>query len=115
MQISLEKFSLFLTGVASLGLVLGTGYLFFTIFFGGPKPDVLPVLTVSSVGVFGPKLQKATAALVEPTSKIDLDKTKNLQFLNTPLFNSFTKDPDDILISKTRGRENPFVPSYVTP
>ena len=114
MQISLEKFSLFLTGITSVGLVIGTGYLFFVIFFEGPTPEVSPVLTVASVGVFGPKLQKATAAIVDPNSKIELNKQKNINFTETPLFNSFTVYPDDILLSRIRGRENPFVP-YVAP
>lgn len=114
MQISLEKFSLFLTGIASAGLVLATGYLFYVVFFQGPQPDTSPVLTVANVGVFGPKLQKATAAIVDPASKIDL-ASKNVAFTDTALFKSFTDNPDDIAPSKVRGRENPFLPSYAAP
>lgn len=115
MQISLEKFSVFLAGIASLALVAGTGYLFFTIFFTGPEPDVVPVLTPANVSSFGPKFQQATAAIIDPSSKISLDKKKNFQFTTSALFLSFTEDPDQVLLSKVRGRENPFVPSYVAP
>lgn len=115
MQISLEKFSVFLTGIASVGLVLATGYFLYTIFFEGPQPDPSPVLTVASVGVFGPKLQRATAAIVDPGSKIELNKQKNLLFVDSALYASFTEDPEDIMPSKVRGRENPFLPSYATP
>lgn len=114
MQISLSKFSMFLTGIVSLGLVIGTGYLFFTIFLGGPEPEVAPVLTASHVSTFGPKYQRAAAALVEPKSKISLNKDKNLQFLNSSLYLSFTEKPEVIGLSKSRGRADPFVP-YVAP
>ena len=115
MQISLSKFSLALAGIASVGLVLATGYLLFNVFFSGPEPDVIPVLTISNAGVFGPKLQKATAAIVDPVSKISLDKDKNLKFVTSALYLSFTDDPEVVPLSKIRGRENPFVPTYVTP
>jgi hypothetical protein len=114
MQISLEKFSLFLTGVISLGLVAGTGYLLFTIFFNAPSPDPVPVLTYANVGVLGPKIQKAAAVLVDPQQKVELNKQKNLKFLESDLFKSFTVKPEDVLLSESRGREDPFVP-YVAP
>ncbi len=115
MQISLEKFSMFLTGIISIALVAGTGYLFYIIFFMGPKPDVVPVLTSSNVSNFGPKFQQATAAIVDPSSKISLDKNKNFKFITSPLYLSFTEDPDKVLLSRVRGRENPFTPLYVAP
>ena len=114
MQISLSKFSLFLAGLSSLGLIVGTGYLFFTIFLGGPEPEVIPTLSLTTVGVFGPKYQKASAALVDPVSKISLNKDKNLQFLKSPLYESFTEEPNVISLTKIRGRADPFVP-YVAP
>ena len=73
-----------------------------------------PVLTVASVGVFGPKLQKAASSIVEPSAKVELNKDKNLQFLDSALYNSFTIRPDAIPLSKSRGRADPFVP-YVAP
>ena len=115
MQISLSKFSVFLAGLTSFGLVLGTGYLLYTIFFGGPEPDIIPVPTLANVSVFGPKMRGAAAALVDPKLKISLDATKDLTFLTSPLYLSFTEKPDFIELSKIRGRENPFVPLYVTP
>jgi hypothetical protein len=115
MQISLTKFSMFLTGVVSIGLVVGTGYLLFTIFFGGPEADVVPTPSLANVSVFGPKMRNAAAALVDPKLKISLDSTKDLAFLSSPLFLSFTEQPDVIGLSKIRGRENPFVPLYVAP
>ncbi len=115
MQISLSKFSLFLTGVVSLGLVLGTGYLLYTIFFTGPEPDQIPVLTIGTASVFGPKLSRATAALVDPGSKVSLDRDKDLKFLSTPLYLSFTVAPEVVGLSDSRGRADPFVPLYVAP
>ncbi len=114
MQISLTKFSLILSGVISLGLVAGTGYLLFNFFFMGPEPDAAPVLTSASASILGPKAQKAANALIDPQYKIELNKQKNLQFLESNLFNTFTVTPDDVLLSKSRGREDPFVP-YVAP
>lgn len=115
MQISLSKFSLFLTGVTSLGLVIGTGYLLYTIFFGGPEPDIVPIPTLANVSVFGPKMRGAAAALVDPKLKISLDNNKDLTFLLSPLYLSFTENPKVIELSKIRGRENPFVPLYAAP
>lgn len=115
MQISLSKFSVFLTGVVSLGLVIGTGYLLYTVFLGGPEPDSSPVPTLASVSVFGPRMRSAALALVDPKSKISLDSAKDLIFLTSPLYLSFTENPDVIGLSKIRGRENPFVPLYVAP
>lgn len=114
MQISLSKFSMFLAGLVSLGCIMGVGYLLFTIFFTGPVADQAPVLTLANVRDFGPKLQKASAILVDPTSKIALNKNKDLQFLISPLFLSFTENPVQIELSKSRGRPDPFVP-YVAP
>lgn len=114
MQISLQKFSLFLTGIVSVGLIGGTGYLLFTIFFTGPEPDPVPVLTAASASILGPKIQRATSVFVDPASKVELNKQKNLQFLTSELFDSFTVTPDDVLLSESRGRADPFVP-YVAP
>lgn len=115
MQISLSKFSVFLTGIVSVGLVIGTGYLLYTIFLGGPKPDILPIPTLANVGVFGPKMRSAASSLVDPKLKISLNKDKDLTFLTSALFFSFTESPDVIELSKIRGRENPFVPLYAAP
>jgi hypothetical protein len=115
MQISLSKFSVVLTGIVSAGLVIGAAYLLFTLFFKGPVPDANPVLTLATVGVFGPKYQRASAALVDPANKISLDKNKNLQFLNSELYQSFTESPFVVQLSESRGRADPFVPLYVAP
>ncbi len=114
MQISLTKFSLFLAGIISIGLVIGSLYFLFTIFFGGPKPDDFPIITVSNIGVFGPRIHKAAAVLVDPDNKVELNKDKNLKFLTSDLYLSFTENPDVIPLSQSRGRPDPFVP-YVAP
>lgn len=114
MQISLEKFSLFLTGVATVGLVIATGYFFYLVFFTGPEPEISPSLSSASVGVFGPNIQEAMKALTASEFKIELDK-KNIAFASSSLFGSFTQKPGDILPSDVRGRENPFVPFYAAP
>jgi hypothetical protein len=114
MQISLEKFALFMTGVVSVGLFLGVGYFFYVVFFTGPKPDDVPALSVASVASFSPKLQKAAAAIIEPTAKVNLDKN-SLMFMETPIYKSFTDEPAIVATSTVRGRDNPFIPTYVTP
>jgi hypothetical protein len=115
MQISLEKLNIYVTGLVVIGLVIGTLYLFFTIFFNGPKADPVPVLTSSSAGSFGPKLQKAATAIVGPEgAKVELNRQKNLQFLDSALFQSFVDEPVTVPLSKIRGRSDPFVP-YVAP
>lgn len=114
MQISLSKFSLFLAGIVSLGLVGATGYLFFTIFFKGPEPEIIPVPSLVNLGIFGPRIRSAAGSFLDPKSKISLDNNKDLKFLTSQLFVSFTEKPDYVDLSKVRGREDPFVP-YVTP
>ncbi len=114
MQISLTKFSLFIAGAVSIGLLAGTGYLLFNIFFRGPAPSAVPEVSTVSTSILGPKAQKAATVLIDPSFKVELNKQKNLQFLDSALFNSFTVTPDDVNLSESRGREDPFVP-YVAP
>ena len=111
MQINLSKFIGGLTGLVSLALVAGFGYLTFTLFFGGDTG--VATLESTNVSILGPKSQKAAAALLNATSKISLKK-KDLAFTEGALFKSFTDVPDDVPLSDSRGRPDPFVP-YVAP
>ena len=85
----------------------------FGIFIKAPKASGSTVLTESSVGAYGPKIQQAAAAIVGVSQKIALGD-KDLGFLKSELYNSFTELPVTVEPTKIRGRENPFIP-YATP
>jgi len=115
MEISLSKLSAVVTGMVIIGMIGFAGYFIFTVFLNGPTPDSINAkLTTSNMANLGPKYQKAAAILVDSPQKVSLDRKKDLQFLDSKLFQSFTVLPTEVLPTKIRGRENPFAP-YVTP
>jgi hypothetical protein len=113
MQISISKFTGFVTGVVSLLLIGGLGYLSFTLFFQGDAIIDTPDIKTINVGILGPKTQKAASALVNAADKIALKK-KDLMFLDSNLYHSFVDFPDDVPTSTSRGRPDPFLP-YAAP
>ncbi len=113
MQISLSKLAGVVTGAVVIGITGYALYFLFTVFFKGPQVNASSVITEESLAVFGPKLQKAAGAIVDPSQKISLSK-KDLQFLEKNLYKSFTELPSTVPLSESRGRPDPFVP-YVAP
>lgn len=113
MQISLSKFLGVVTGVVAL-LMLGW-YLYFVydLFFTGEKVEDSPTVQSINIGILGPKTQKAAAVLVNASDKIALKK-KDIGFIESTLFKSFTDMPDTVPLSDSRGRPDPFIP-YVAP
>lgn len=113
MQINVSKFIGGTVGVISLALVFGFGYLAFDLFFGGDTVDV-PTLENVNTNLLGPKMQKAAAALINATDKISLKEDKALSFTKSELYKRFVDMPEDVPLSDSRGRPDPFVP-YVAP
>lgn len=113
MQISLSKFVGALSAIAALALISGFVYFSYLVIFVGTSSEVATSIASVNSGSFGPKIQKAIAALSGGSSKISLKK-KDLAFTETPLFKSFRDPPEDVPLSDSRGRPNPFVP-YVAP
>lgn len=113
MQISLSKFLGIMVGVLAL-LMLGW-YLYFAydLFFNGEKVEDVPGLQSINIGAFGPKAQKAAAPLVNAADKIALKK-KDIGFIDSDLFKSFTDIPESVPLSDSRGRPDPFFP-YAAP
>ena len=112
MEISVSKFVGAVTGIISVVFFGGFCYLAYGLFFEG---EVIAEANINSinVGILGPKAGKAAAVLVNATDKITLKK-KDLAFTESTLYKSFTDTPDDIPLSDSRGRPDPFVP-YVAP
>ena len=113
MQINLSKFIGGMVGVISLVMVIGFGYLAFDLFFGGNDVNV-PTLENVNTSILGPKMQKAAAALINATDKISLKEDKALSFTKSELYKRFVDMPEDVPLSDSRGRPDPFVP-YVAP
>lgn len=113
MDINTSKLLQFVTGALSVLIFLGTLYFCYTIFFQGPQPNPVPTLQTINIGVLGPNTQAAAAVFVDKDKKISFSK-KDIGFLDTPLFQSFTDLPEVVPLSESRGRADPFVP-YVAP
>ena len=113
MQINLSKLYGAVTILVALGLTGVTGYFFYLIFFNGPVPEAVPTNKTLNVSTFGPKIQKAAAILSNSSQKIGLKKADYI-FTDSDLFKSFQVVPDEIPLTDSRGRANPFVP-YVAP
>jgi hypothetical protein len=114
MQISLSKLYAAIAILVGLGLTSYSGYFLYVVFFDGPQPSVAPSLNTLNLGILDPKVQQAVSAIVDPVQKIALNKNKDISFVDSPLYKSFTVKPGDIPLSASRGRPNPFVP-YVAP
>ena len=114
MQISLSKLQGVVTAIIVLGIIGYAGYFLFGVFINGPKPNGSSVVSEASLGIYGPKIQKAASSMVDPSQRVALSK-KDLKFMDTDLYKSFTELPVTVLPTKVRGRENPFIPPYVTP
>jgi hypothetical protein len=84
------------------------------LFFDGEADSPAPTIATLDPSIFGPKVQDVMSALNSPAKKINLDKKKDLIFINSSLYKSFTDMPKDVPLSDSRGRPDPFVP-YVTP
>ena len=113
MQINLSKLMGIVTGIITILMIGGSGYFLFSVFFDGPQEETSPTLATLNVSIFGPKIQKAAAALVDPQRKISLKK-KDIAFTESALYQSFTDLPEEVPLSDSRGRPDPFVP-YVAP
>lgn len=113
MDINVQKLQQWTALVIYLAIIGFTFYLGYVVFFTGPKADEGVGLASINPGAYGPKIQKAAAALVDANARISF-KTKDLAFTSTPLFKSFTEVPLEVPLSATRGRPDPFVP-YVAP
>lgn len=117
MQISLSKLAAVVTGIIVIGMTGYMLYFLYGIFSSGPQPNLAPVVSTANIGAFGPKMQAAAAAIADPTQKVQLTK-KDLQFVDTDLFKSFTDLPVVVSTTTKRGREDPFLPyvdTYVAP
>lgn len=114
MQISLSKFLGVLMGIVGVLLFLGFGYFCYLLFFDGPVPSPTPSLQSINVGILGPKMQKAAKVLVNASDKIALSKN-DISFTESALFKSFKEIPDNVPMSDSRGRADPFVPYYAAP
>lgn len=114
MEISISKLTGIIVSIAVAGVVGYSCYFLYGILFTGPKADGSTVLTSGTVSILGPKLQSAGSAIVDPVTKISLNRQKDLQFLDSALFKSFTDLPVTIPPTNIRGRADPFVP-YVAP
>jgi hypothetical protein len=113
MQINPSKFTGLLVGIISLGLLGWCLYFFYGVMFSGVSSNPTAPLTAADVAIFGPKLQKAGAVMVDPKQKVALTK-KDFAFTELTLFKSFTDLPEVVPMSDSRGRPDPFAP-YVAP
>ena len=113
MQISLSKFLGVITGILGVGMFLWFGYFSYNLFFNGPKTSNSATVDSINVSIFGSKIQKAEAVLVNASDKILLSK-KDISFTEGDLFKSFTEIPDGVSMTDSRGRADPFVP-YIAP
>lgn len=114
MQISISKLYIILTGLVVAGMIGYNGYFFYIVFLQGPNPDPSPVISMDNISGLSQKLQKAAASIVDPAQKISLNMKKDLQFLDTPLYQSFKDLPEVVPLTNSRGRADPFTP-YVAP
>jgi len=115
MEISLSKLLLAVTGIAIICMIGYAGYFIFGVFFNGPSPDPITAkLNSNNILNLSAKYKKAATVLVDSPEKVSLDPKKDLQFLDSKLYHSFTVLPTEVPPSRIRGRENPFAP-YVTP
>ena len=96
-----------------VGVIGFAGYLTYVLFFTGPKPNPNPTITSVNINVFGTKVKTAAKALTDNSQKVLL-KEKDLLFMTTTLYKSFSDLPLDVKPSDSRGRPDPFVP-YASP
>mgnify|MGYP003442129372 CR=1 FL=1 len=113
MDINVAKLEKWVAIIACAAVIGFGGYLAYVVFFTGPKVESNPTLAGVNASLFGPKIQKAAAALTDNNQKILLKK-KNLEFSETALYKSFQDLPVDVPLSDSRGRPDPFVP-YASP
>lgn len=113
MDINLQKLEKWVAIVVCTLIVAFVGYLYYVVFFTGPKAEENPTLSGVSSGVFNANVQKAIASLNDPAQKINLKK-KDLLFTESALYKSFSEKPYDVPLSDSRGRPDPFVP-YAAP
>ena len=113
MDINVQKLQKGVAIAVCIAIVGYSLYLAYGVFFNGPVAQEGGGLANINPGLYGPKIQKAAAPLVDANAKISF-KSKDVAFTKTPLFQSFTDLPVEIPLSATRGRPDPFVP-YAAP
>ncbi len=111
MQVNIQKLQGIVTGVLAIGIVGFSIYFLYTVFMTGPVPELSPSLSTVNSGAFAgvPKVQKVAEAVKGTGEKFALKK-KNYQFIEKPVYKSFTNDPVDVPLSEKRGRADPFAP-----
>lgn len=114
MQVNISKLVGGVSGVVGIILVGISLYFMYSIFFGDNEPLPAPTLSTLDVSIFGAKVKLAASALTGASQKISLDKKKDLIFIESKLYKSFTDMPEDVPLSDSRGRPDPFIP-YVAP
>ena len=114
MQISISKLFLFISGLFAVALVAASGYIIYLIFFTGIEKNLNPTVSTINIAVYGTKIGATAAALADPSKKISLNLDKDLAFIKSDLYKSFSTPLTEIPLSDSRGRANPFVP-YVAP
>ena len=114
MEVNFSKLAGGVSGIVALGLIGFTAYFTFTLFFDGVEDAPAPTLATVNAGLFGSKVQEVASALTDQKRKIALDKKKDLQFIDSALYKSFVDLPEDVPLSDSRGRPDPFIP-YVAP
>lgn len=113
MQINPSKFMAGITVLLCIAMVGYSFYFLFGLFFLGPKVEDAPTLATVNIAVLGPKVQKAAQAITGSATRVALKK-KDIAFIESALYKSFTDIPDGVPLSDSRGRPDPFVP-YVAP
>ncbi len=113
MQISPVKFTGFMVAIASVGFFVFFLYVLYLVFFGGPVPVVVNTTKDLNPSTFGAKYKKALSALNDSANKISLGKS-DISFTRENLFKSFVDEPEDVPMTDSRGRDDPFFP-YAAP
>jgi hypothetical protein len=114
MEVNFSKLVGGISGIVGILLIGGSMYFMYTIFSEGGNTAPEPTLANLNVSIFNQKIQLVAASITGSGQKISLDKKKDLIFTESKLYKSFTDMPEDVPLSDSRGRPDPFIP-YVAP
>ena len=113
MEINISKLIGGVSGIVGVILVSISAYFTYTIFSNGSSSIIEPTAETINASLFGEKIQSAANLAILSKQKIAVTK-KDLIFVESKLYKSFTESPEDVPLSDSRGRPDPFTP-YVAP